>query len=131
MNTLATKVLDLSDPEPSLFTGTFEEYRRKKRRQAQREESQAKVESRKVQAAPVPVPATEAVKADKAKRTPWKLEALERKIFTLEETLTRLTEKLGDPCLYTSPDEQQRLSREYQQVKDQCDELTALWEEMA
>lgn len=131
MNTLANKVLDLSEPEPSVFPGTFEEYRRKKRQQAVREESKALAEAKRVKSKAPAAPVTSVSKADKAKRTPWKLEALEKKIFSLEEKLAELTERLGDPELYSNPQEQQRLSLEYQKTKEECDELTALWEEMA
>lgn len=131
MNHLANKVLDLSSPDKTVFVGTFEEYRRKKRQQALREESKAKAEAKKPKSKPAPVEAKFQAKADKAKRTPWKLEALEKKIFSLEELLESLTEQLADPELYNNPEEQQRLSEQYRQTREQCDELTALWEEMA
>lgn len=132
MNHLANKVLDLSSPERTLFTGTFEEYRRKKRKVAQQEASRARQGEKKKQT----VTANSSKpkfqpKADKAKRTPWKLEALEKKIFGLEELLEELTVAMADPELYTNPAEQMRLSDKYDATKAECEELTALWEEMA
>ena len=59
------------------------------------------------------------------------MEALEKKIFSLEELLEQLTEEMADPELYTRPDEQKRLSDKYLATKAECEELTALWEEMA
>ena len=132
MNHLANKVLDLSSPEKTLFVGTFEEYRRKKRQERQREESRQKTEAKK----PKPKPSSGGgvkfqPKSDKAKRTPWKLEALEKKIFSLEETLEELSVEMADPANYANPVKQKSLTEKYEATKSQCDELTALWEEMA
>lgn len=132
MNHLATKVLDLSSPTLELFEGTFEDYRRHQHKLALREQSKAKVI-----AAQSKVPATAPLevkfqpKADKAKRTPWKLEALEKKIFSLEERLEELTTQLADPALYAKPAEQKKVSDLYEATKAECEKLTALWEEMA
>lgn len=131
MNHLSNKVLDLSSPERAVFVGTFEEYRRKKRQAAVREASKAKAEGKAKKAASTPAPPKFQPKSDKAKRTPWKLEALEKKIFGLEELLEQLTEEMADPELYTRPEEQKRLSDKYLSTKAECEELTALWEEMA
>lgn len=132
MNHLANKVLDLSSEEKSLFVGTFEEYRRKKRRQKQREESREKAEPSKSKTSKPAKSGTKSQpKADKAKRTPWKLEALEKKIFSLEEALEELSLEMADPANYSNPVKQKTLTQEYEKTKNQCEELTALWEEMA
>lgn len=129
MSHLANKVLDLSAPEPAVFAGRYEEYRAKRRLEKTRAESKQK-------ASPRPKtgngkPAEKFVpKTDKAKRTPWKLEALEKKIFSLEERLEELTEALADPDLYSDVERQQQISEEYQATRAQCDELTQVWEEM-
>lgn len=133
MQHLATKVLDLSAVEPDLFDGTFEEYRRKKHKEMLQEQSRAKASQEKKAIAKPSAPAkpTFQPKQDKAKRTPWKLEALEKKIFSLEERLEELTEALADPELYSNPEEQKRVSDSYEKTKRECEELTLLWEEMA
>ena len=131
MQHLSTKVLDLSAAEPAVFDGTFEEYRRKKQLEIQRQQSRAKAAPEKKPGQAAPVSATFQPKADKAKRTPWKLEALEKKIFALEEQLEELTEALADPELYSDPDEQVKVSAKYEKTRKECEELTALWEEMA
>ena len=59
------------------------------------------------------------------------MEALEKKIFSLEERLEELTEALADPELYSNPEEQKRVSDSYEKTKRECEELTLLWEEMA
>lgn len=128
MSHLANKVLDLSAPELHLFTGTYDEYRAKQRLQKTREQSRQKKAPKKTSTGKPK--ANFAPKADKAKRTPWKLEALEKKIFSLEERLEELTEALADPELYTRVEEQQKISQDYDATKRQCEELTELWEEM-
>jgi ATP-binding cassette, subfamily F, member 3 len=133
MNHLANKVLDLSSPEQKLFEGTFEEYRRKKSQEALRQQSKAKAEPKSNSRRPLEAtisPKFE-VKGDKANRTPWKLEALEKKIFSLEERLEELTVSMADPKVYSNPPELKTLSEKYEKTKVECDELTALWEEMA
>ena len=131
MNHLSTKVLDLSSPEQSLFTGTFEEYRRKKRKEAQRAESKAKAKPPEKKKKSEPIVQKFQVKTDKAKRTPWKLEALEKKIFTLEEKLEELSQAMADPKNYSNPVQFKALNTDYEKTKLQCDELTLVWEEMA
>ena len=133
MQHLATKVLDLSAVEPDLFDGTFEEYRRKKHKEMLQEQSRARASQEKKATTKPSIPAqpTFQPKQDKAKRTPWKLEALEKKIFSLEERLEELTEALADPELYSNPEEQKRVSDSYEKTKRECEELTLLWEEMA
>lgn len=131
MNHLANKVLDLSAPGQELFKGTFEDYRRKKRLEAQREASKAKAEKKKPAKVAAPIQPKFEAKVDKAKRTPWKLEALEKKIFGLEERLEVLSQAMSDPKNYSNPVEQKKLTESYNRTKSECDELTALWEEMA
>ena len=142
MSHLATKVLDLSRPEPEVFLGTFEEYRRKCRAEQQRLKSQAAADpsekSKNKNKAPAILARAGGGKAvsrgtgtnDKAKKTPWKLEALEKKIFKLEERLEELTVTLADPDLYTRVEEQKKVSSEYEETKIQCEELMQIWEEM-
>ena len=131
MSHLANKVLDLSAPVPELFHGTYDEYRARRRREEIRQASVDKAERprKAVVSAAAPV-LNQNAKADKAKRTPWKLEALEKKIFGLEERLEELTATLADPDLYSRPAEQQRVGLEYETTKRECEQLTALWEEM-
>jgi ATP-binding cassette subfamily F protein 3 len=131
MQHLATKVLDLSAEEPSVFDGTFEEYRRKLRKELQRKQSQARAAQESQPKKQSSSKSKQKPKVDKAKKTPWKLEALEKKIFTLEEHLEKLTEALADPELYSNPDELKRVSEEYEHTKKECEELTLLWEQMA
>jgi ATP-binding cassette subfamily F protein 3 len=135
MSHLATKVLDLSAQTPELFIGTYDEYRVKRRKEALRQASLEKADktARKPTAKPAPGPSSAPplnAKPDKAKRTPWKLEALEKKIFVLEERLEQLTQSLADPALYSQPAQQQKVAAEYEATKSECEELTALWEEM-
>ncbi len=136
MSHLANKVLDLSAETPELFLGTYDEYRAKRRKEAVRQASLDKAAGVKktapalVKSAASAKAAAAPAKADKAKRTPWKLEALEKKIFVLEEKLEQLTDALADPALYSNPTEQQKVSAQYDATKAECDELTALWEEM-
>jgi ATP-binding cassette subfamily F protein 3 len=135
MSHLANKVLDLSAETPELFLGTYDEYRAKRRREAVRQASLEKAEKTKKTSAPskLPAPATPPTgpsKSDKSKRTPWKLDALEKKIFLLEERLEQLTQALSDPALYSQPTQQQKIGAEYEATKRECEELTALWEEM-
>lgn len=137
MNHLANKVLDLSAENPEVFIGTFQEYREKKRKTALQQQSRERAAGGKgaapkrapIKPASAATPASVA-KDSRAKRTPWKLEALEKKIFSLEERLEELTELLADPELYTRLDEQQAISKEFETVRSQCDELTTIWEEM-
>ena len=132
MSHLANKVLDLSTESPELYIGTYDEYRAKRRKEAIRQASVDKAAGAKKPAvSPVKTPTSAPAKVDKAKRTPWKLEALEKKIFVLEEQLEQLTETLADPALYSDPTEQQKVSAKYDATKKECEELTALWEEMA
>jgi ATP-binding cassette subfamily F protein 3 len=131
MNHLANKILDLSAPDRELFKGSFEEYRRKKRKELLREQSLKKAERKKPVASAVQSSPKSRPKLDKAKRTPWKLEALEKKIFSLEEALEQLSERMADPDVFSDPDELGKVSQEYEATKLECEELTALWEEMA
>ncbi len=136
MSHLANKVLDLSVSSPEIFIGTYGEYRAKRRREEIRQTSleKASLPAKRPASSPTPrlvtAPAA-AGKPDKAKRTPWKLEALEKKIFQLEERLEELTQALSEPDLYTRPAEQQKIGAEYDAAKRECEELTVLWEEMA
>lgn len=137
MSHLATKVLDLSAPNPELFIGSYDEYRAHRRKDELRQASLARAEkaaakpgSGPVRAVAVTAPVASGGKPDKAKRTPWKLEALEKKIFALEERMEQLTESLADPALYSEPARQQQVAAEYEATKKECEQLTALWEEM-
>ena len=135
MSHLANKVLDLSAETPELFLGTYDEYRAKRRREAVRQASLEKAEKTKKTSLPSKQPAaattpTGPSKSDKSKRTPWKLDALEKRIFLLEERLEQLTQALSDPALYSQPAQQQKIAADYDASKRECEELTALWEEM-
>src|SRR5690606_15609200 len=131
MNHLATKVLDLSSEDKEVFEGSFDEYRRKKQKDQQREQSRSKAQPAKAKATVAAEAVKFQAKADKAKRTPWKLEALEKKSFTLEERLEELAAALADPALYSNPAEQKKVSESYEKTKRECEDLTSLWEEMA
>jgi ATP-binding cassette subfamily F protein 3 len=139
MSHLATKVLDLSSPQPELFVGGYDEYRAQRRKEELRRASQEKAARATSKPTPSSTPRVVVASApalsappklDKAKRTPWKLEALEKKIFTLEELMEQLTERLADPALYADPARQQEITARYEATKKECEQLTALWEEM-
>lgn len=126
MDGLVSRVLEIEGGQGQVFLGNYSDYRRKKQAEErlalqQREAARAEKKARKT-----PRPA----RSERAREVPWKLDALEAKIFSLEEELSLLGQELSDPELYRDSERQQAVQSRYEELTRECEELTALWEEM-
>lgn len=127
MASLANKVLDLSATKKEVFVGSYEDYRRKQKRELQQALSRERAQKKSPPKVNHVLPNALALKPEPGG---WKLDALEKKIFSLEEELEDLGEQLARPDLYIRPQEQNKISLRYEAVQRECEKLTALWEEM-
>lgn len=145
MNELATSIVEIRDGKTYRYEGNYEDYVEARRKElaleAQGVKSDGKVltktqQDKKRKAALEAYRQSKAQEAERTRNTSptkfkWKLEALEKRICTLEEELKELGLQLADPSIYSDPDKVQRLKREYEAKEAENDELTAIWEEMA
>lgn len=132
MNELATCVVEIRDRQAFRYLGNYDAFRARRnkelqeiedRRRREEEERQAKLRAAN--------PKRGATPAGRGGPLKWKLEALEKKIFELEEEVARLTAELSDPGLYARPAEAAAKHEQYERLTAQVAELTAIWEEMA
>lgn len=128
MGHLATKILNLSHTHPTVFTGSYQAFREQEKRRAQTSSSTPS-STRKPPSPQASKPTQKPVPAHR-RATPWKLDALEKKIFSLEAELEGLTQELANPELYANALRQQQIQTKYEVTEKQCRELTQLWEEM-
>ncbi len=127
MDQLATDIWEVSDHGVHVYPGSYQDYRRAKDKEARQAESLAAAVTVK-KAAPSKRPVASGGSAPK--KTLWKLEALEAKIFALEDELSALTARLSDPELYKDAAAAARTQADYEARKAQCEELTEIWDEM-
>ncbi|MCA9792987.1 MAG: ABC-F family ATP-binding cassette domain-containing protein, partial [Candidatus Eremiobacteraeota bacterium] len=127
MDGLVTRVLELADHRARVFLGNYSRYRDKveqERRQAEAAKAAAAKEAKKK-----PVKKS-TPRPTGGRQVGWKLEALEAKIFALEEELESLTAQLADPALYQEGAGHEAVQARYTEVEAQIEELTGIWDTM-
>ncbi|MBM3462204.1 MAG: ABC-F family ATP-binding cassette domain-containing protein [Armatimonadetes bacterium] len=135
MDGLANKVLALHDRRGTLHLGNYSEYRA--RVKADEDRLARTVVVRKAEVAPAPkksapVPNGRPVVPVKQKRTvKWKIEALEARLFALEEELEKLRVRLADPLFYRDPKGSAQVKARHDQVEREIAALTEEWEAAA
>ena len=130
MNELATCVVEIRGGKAFRYIGSYDDYHRKREIEKKEEQAREKAELEKKKASAKPH--TVKVKASgNPKPIRWKLEALEKRIFELEDELKALSEELADPKLYSDPALSSAKRARYEKCQAEVTELTAIWEEMA
>ncbi|HEY4001954.1 MAG TPA: ABC-F family ATP-binding cassette domain-containing protein [Candidatus Xenobia bacterium] len=131
MDGLCTSVVDMNEGIAERHLGTYSEFRerraaeekRKLQLQAALAAQEQKARRQAARHAPKPVRGPQTVR--------WTVEALEKKIFSLEEQIVELAGRLADPEVHRDPQVSARTTREYEALVAECATLTATWEEMA
>jgi len=134
MDGLAGKIFELREGRGTLHLGNYSDYR--SRRDAEEAREARKPVEPPPKAAPKAVsqtPLPELVGPPKLhKRTiKWKIDALEKRIFTLEEELASIQARLADPEVYRVASDLTKLKTRYDTVQRECAQLTAEWEQLA
>jgi len=132
---LATQVWEMHQGQLRVFAGGYAEYRRVKEQEAQQaarlaqEEERRRLELQKQKSEEFRSNARQA-RQQSGRKHHWTLEALEKKIFQLEEEMSRLSEAMARPETYQDPHKVQKLEAEFSGLQGECQHLTELWEEM-
>lgn len=137
MDGLATSIVELHDGVAERHLGTYSELHQRReaeaKRQAQLEASRAAAEekARKQQAAAARRQAASAPRNGGPREVKWTVEALEKKIFSLEGEIAELTARLSDPDLHRDPEAAKATTERYEALVAECAALTQTWEEIA
>ncbi|NMA28511.1 MAG: ABC-F family ATP-binding cassette domain-containing protein [Burkholderiales bacterium] len=136
MNSLATCIVEIREGQSFRYLGNYDSFRARRNQELrQAEEARERARREKEEA--------ERRQADSRRRgnkTPpprgskpirWKLEALEKRIFELEDEVARLAEDLAAPDLYARPEQAEAMRQEYERASAEVAELMSIWDEMA
>ena len=130
MNALATCIVEIREGQAFRYLGNYDDFRARRNREL-REAQEAEERRRREQEARSAPPRRRGGPAPRETRPiRWKLEALEKRIFELEEKVSTLTGELADPSLYARPDEAAAKRELYEKASTEVAELMALWDEM-
>ena len=77
-----------------------------------------------------PASATSAAQTRRYPPPKWKVEALETKIFSIEEEIAGITMRLADPTVYQKAADAVALKSRYEALVAECAKLTREWEEL-
>lgn len=134
MDQIATSIWEISDGVMRVFKGNYSEYRR------DREKLLAAASAVTAKSAPTTKPKTgsptpngsgpKPVATAPKKANYWKLDALEKKIFQLEEEMGKISAELAIPENQSDYVKLQKLQNDFESKQTQCNELTELWEQM-
>ena len=133
---LATQVWEMRDGQLRVFDGGYADYRRIRQQEAQAAARQAQEEEKRRQqeqrqrADQFRTNAKVARQQSGQRKHHWTQEALEKKIYQLEDDMARISEEMSDPALYQNPDKAQKLQTRFADLQGECQQLTGLWEEM-
>ncbi|NDD28634.1 MAG: ABC transporter ATP-binding protein [Proteobacteria bacterium] len=144
MDGLATRIVEIEDGRASAHLGNYSDYRARKPARGvaapARNEAKPKAAGAPARSAPggpapqaePPTPVAAAAGRDEKKKPPpkWKVDALEAKIFAMEEEIAGITMRLADPAFYQRAEDASRLQTRYDVLVAECQKLTAQWEEM-
>ena len=140
MDQLATVVWEVEGGTVTAYEGNYSDYRRKKAQLAVVESSERLHSTSRPQQTKRNRPNQRVQTALELQMAParggppklnlWKLDALEKKIFALEEEISCVSQALADPKTYEDGDIVKGLQGSYEDLQIQCLELTQLWEEM-
>ncbi|MBQ7502983.1 ABC-F family ATP-binding cassette domain-containing protein, partial [bacterium] len=140
INGLATAVVEIRDGRTYRYIGNYDDYARDRAKELKAAENAkaAAAGMTKTQREKNRRAVREAYNQSKADgvaasagKFKWKLEALEKRICTLEEELKALGGQLADPKIYADHVRARRLQDEYNQKQAENEELLKIWEEMA
>jgi ATP-binding cassette subfamily F protein 3 len=130
MDGLATRIVEIEDHKATAYPGNYSAYRARKPAAAR---ASAPEPAKKKVAPPPPVARAQNPPPENGKKKPppkWKVEALETRIFSLEEEIAGITMRLADPAFYQKAEDATKLRSRYDQLVAECQALTKQWEEM-
>ncbi len=132
MNSIATCIVEIRDQQAFRYIGNYDDYMRR-RQIEKRQEEQAQAKAKAQEAVKTKIQAAKDRKRlrQEPKQIRWKQEALEKRIFELEDEVAQLGERLGDPSLYSDPVQAQQTQQQYEAKKREVEELTQIWDDMA
>ena len=127
---LASQIWEVGDGKITVYDGDYGFYRRRKAALLKEEAAKA-ARSTPAPKSKAPVaPVAVVPKAQPKKLNPHKLEALEKKIYSLEEEMKELEGVLADPVTYQDQDTASQAQRRYEEAGSEYEKLMAQWEEM-
>lgn len=115
LNKLADKIFEFNKNGVKIYDGDYDFYRFKKSKEE--EAIQLKSQAKKEQS-----------KATNKAKPSLNIKKLESEIIATEEEIARLAEKLGDPEIYSTPEEALILQKEYEQLELSLAELYTKWD---
>jgi ATP-binding cassette, subfamily F, member 3 len=134
MDQIATSIWEISDGQLRVFKGNYTEYRRDRDKLAAATVVSSKPASQSKTKPVSPITSNgmgvKVVAPAPKKANYWKLEALEKKIFQLEEEMGKLSSELSLPENQSDYTMLQKLQDDFEAKQTQCNELTELWEQM-
>lgn len=144
MDGLATKIVEIENGVATVALGNYSDWRRGRTERKGGRGSGPPGPGRKPQTGGAkrhavktpPITASVAARSlvENGKRCPppkWKVEALEEKIFSVEEKIASLTVRLADPVLYRNhAHEAAGLKARYDTLIAECRQLTDQWERL-
>ena len=134
MNALATCIVEIRDGQAHRYLGDYDTFRARRNQEIRelREEEERRRREEEQRAA--------AARKSSSKRPAgvgrgdrpirWKMEALEKKIFELEELVATLAAELADPGLYACPAEADAKRRQYEERSAEVAGLMEIWDQM-
>jgi ATP-binding cassette subfamily F protein 3 len=131
LDNLATRVFEIGGGEVRVFPGNYEDYMWRKQGGADSEPTLTDVLAGVPPAEPVPMPAPaenvpqKRVNPLKLKQMQQEAEALEKKIFDMEESIRVTEQSLSE---YVSAEQSQRLSAELEHQRAALDQVMSQWE---
>ncbi|MBR6766666.1 MAG: ABC-F family ATP-binding cassette domain-containing protein [Clostridia bacterium] len=129
INKVATRVIEMQPDGVKEYLGNYDDYLEKKRMEEAGEldaaasgmtRTQMDKEKRK-----------QRLLKESAKALKQKLAKAESDIAATEERIAMLEESMGDPDIYSKPEEAARVAREHRDAQALLDELYEVWEELS
>lgn len=128
INRIATKVIELSSNQATLFLGDYDYYLEKKEELEELAEENAVIEKTVVMKANTSTIDKEAKKKERQLRR--QLEELEAQMPTVDSDIASIEEKLCDPAIFQDHEAVQKLQLELDALKETQDALSNEWLEL-
>jgi ATP-binding cassette, subfamily F, member 3 len=136
---LADQVWEFGPTGLRCYDGGYAEYRRTREQEAQaaqraaQQEEARKQQEQRQRAQEFKENSKQARQSGgggSGKRHHWTLEALEKKIFQLEDEMQQISTQMGQPETYQNVAQSQKLQGRFDTLQTECQQLTQIWEEM-
>jgi len=129
INRVATKVIEMSPEGAVEYLGNYDDYLEKKRVQAAGEDELATGGATRTQIDKEK--RRQRLAKESAKALQAKLKKAEDDIAATEQRIAELEHQMGQPEVYSNPDESARVAREHRDAQAQLDALYEAWEELS